>query len=146
MTGESDLRTLLAGMAPRLHPDLYVFATLPPGQPVPPGADPRMTFREEEGTSLILTAAAAQAVGIPGSFPCRMITLEIHSALAAVGFLAAIIPALAHAGMGVNPVAAFHHDHLFIPADRANDAMVILRRIAGEAGGSSSPVTPSQHL
>ena len=137
MSGESDLRTLLAGMAPRLHAELYVFATLPPGVGLPPGIDPLMTFREAEGTTLILTAAAAQAAGIPGSFPCRMITLEIHSALAAVGFLAAIIPALADAGMGVNPVAAFHHDHLFIPADRADDALTILRRIAEGAGAGA---------
>ena len=32
--------------------------------------------------------------------------------------------------MGVNPVSAFHHDHLFVPADRADDAMRILEELA----------------
>lgn len=59
-----------------------------------------------------------------------MITLSIHSSLEAVGFLAAILPRLAAAGMGVNPVSAFHHDHLFVPADRADDAMRILEELA----------------
>ena len=40
---------------------------------------------------------------------------------------------LAAEGMGVNPVAGFFHDHLFIPADRANDAMRVLLAMRDEA-------------
>ena len=75
----------------------------------------------------------ATRLGIEGTFPCRMITLDIHSSLEAVGFLAAILPRLAAAGIGVNPVSAFHHDHLFVPSDRAEDALAILSGIAVEA-------------
>jgi len=35
--------------------------------------------------------------------------------------------------MGVNPVSAFHHDHLFVPADRAEEALLILLQLASEA-------------
>ena len=56
--------------------------------------------------------------GLGGVFPCRLITLEVHSALDAVGFLAAVTARLAAEGIGVNPVAGFHHDHLFVPADK----------------------------
>jgi hypothetical protein len=35
--------------------------------------------------------------------------------------------------MGVNPVAGFFHDHLFIPEDRADDAIAILKQIASDA-------------
>jgi hypothetical protein len=62
-----------------------------------------------------------------------MITLEIHSSLEAVGFLAAITARLAEAGMGVNPVSAFHHDHLFVPAERAAEALRILEAVARDA-------------
>ncbi|RWD18536.1 ACT domain-containing protein, partial [Mesorhizobium sp.] len=48
----------------------------------------------------------------------------------AVGFLAAITTRLAGAGMGVNPVSAFYHDHLFVPADRAEEAMAMLMELA----------------
>ena len=61
-----------------------------------------------------------------------MITLEVHSSLEAVGFLAAITARLAAAGIGVNPVSACFHDHLFVPAERAEDAMSILEGLAAE--------------
>ena len=64
-----------------------------------------------------------------------MITLNIHSSLEAVGFLAAITTRLAAAGMGVNPVSAFYHDHLFVPAERAEEAMELLRQLARDSAG-----------
>ena len=59
-----------------------------------------------------------------------MITLEVASSLEAIGFLAAITAALARAGIAVNPVSAFHHDHLFVPEGHADEAMAILRAMA----------------
>jgi uncharacterized protein len=64
-----------------------------------------------------------------------MITLDIHSSLEAVGFLAAITTRLAAAGMGVNPVSAFYHDHLFVPAERAEEALGLLRDLAKDSTG-----------
>jgi YidC/Oxa1 family membrane protein insertase len=43
-----------------------------------------------------------------------------------VGFLAPIMTRLAEAGISVNPVSAFYHDHLFVPWDKRNEAMEIL--------------------
>ena len=133
--GETDLRVLLASMEPELAPDTYVFATVPHGMPVPSGLDAVMSFREREGTTLILSQADARNAGLHAAFPSRMVTLNIHSSLEAVGFLAAITTRLASAGMGVNPVSAFYHDHLFVPADRAGEAIALLRQLAAEASG-----------
>jgi hypothetical protein len=133
MTGETDLKKLLATMTPDLLPDVYVFATLTPGTSQPAGLDPVMVFREREGVTLIVTEDAARAAGLTASFRCRMITLNIHSSLEAVGFLAAITTRLATAGMGVNPVSAFYHDHLFVPAGRADEAIGILESLAQES-------------
>jgi uncharacterized protein len=130
MTGETDLTTLLRSMRPILQPDSFVFVTIPLADELPGGVQPLMVFREDEGWTCILSEDAARGAGLAGTFPCRMITLSIHSSLGAVGFLAAILPRLAAAGMGVNPVSAFHHDHLFVPADRADDAMRILEELA----------------
>jgi hypothetical protein len=135
MTGETDLKTLLASMTPELLDGTYVFVTLAPGVPQPEGLEPMMMFREREGTTLIVTENAASAMGLTASFRCRMITLNIHSSLEAVGFLAAIATRLAAAGMGVNPVSAFYHDHLFVPAERAEEAMVLLLGLAAENEG-----------
>ncbi|MGN6538023.1 MAG: ACT domain-containing protein [Mesorhizobium sp.] len=133
MTGETDLRTLLGSMQPALQPDVLVFATVPLSQGRPEGLDPVMTFRENEGRTFILTEDAARKAGLAGTFRCRMITLNVHSSLEAVGFLAAITTRLAAAGMGVNPVSGFYHDHLFVPAERAAEAMTILLEMAKEA-------------
>ena len=128
MTGESDLDMLTRNMSATLTPGTYVFATV--RGTTPDGLTPRMSFAEAEGTTLVLPLDQAQKAGITYEYPCRMITLEIHSALAAVGFLARITTALAAHGISVNPVSAFFHDHLFVPEDRADDAMGILRELA----------------
>jgi hypothetical protein len=55
-----------------------------------------------------------------------MITLRVYSSLNAVGFLAAVTSRLAAHGVSVQPVSAFYHDYLFVPADRALEAIQIL--------------------
>jgi hypothetical protein len=134
MTGETDLDRLLASMNPELRPGVYVFATLEPSAAPPEGVESVMVFREAEGTTLILPLEAAEGAGIAGVFPCRMITLRIHSSLEAVGFMARITTRLAGAGIGVNPVSAFFHDHLFVPEDRAEEAVALLRELSRESG------------
>ena len=135
MTGETNLQKLLGSMSPELVPGVHVFATLLPGAPMPAGINPVMVFREREGDTLILLEKEAKAVELSSTFRSRMITLNVHSSLDAVGFLAAITARLAAAGMGVNPVSGYFHDHLFVPADRAEEAMVILSAIAAENRG-----------
>jgi hypothetical protein len=130
--GETDLQKLLGSMSPELLPRIHVFATLRPGTPLPSGVNPIMIFHEREGDTLILLEEEAEAAGLSCAFRSRMITLNIHSALDAVGFLAAITARLAAAGMGVNPVSAYFHDHLFVPVERAEDAMAILQALASE--------------
>ena len=125
-----DLQRLLAEMTPQLDSETYVFVTIPCGAPTP-AATPLMTFQEVEGLTLILREA--DAVGLHSDFPCRRITLTVHSALDAVGFLAAVTACLTSAGISTNAVAAFHHDHLFVPAARAEDAMAALLGMADAA-------------
>ena len=62
-----------------------------------------------------------------------MITLSAYSGLHAVGLLAAIAGKLASAGISLNVVSAFHHDHLFVPTDRAGEAMALLGEQSGGA-------------
>jgi hypothetical protein len=133
MAGETDLKKLLATMTPELRPGIHVFATLPPDAPVPDNLEPVMLFREREGTTVIALEERTKAIGLETVFRCRMVTLNIHSSLEAVGFLAAITTRLAAAGMGVNPVSAFYHDHLFVPADRAEEAMKLLVDLAEQS-------------
>ncbi|MDS9466567.1 ACT domain-containing protein [Paracoccus sp. MBLB3053] len=133
MSGEQKLERLLRSLSARLMEGVYVFATLPDNA-IPPDLTPRMVFRESEGTTLILLRSEAEAHGIAHEYPCRMITLDVHSSLEAVGFMAHVTAALARHGMGVNPVAGYYHDHLFVPDGREKEAMRVLELVA--AGGA----------
>ncbi|MEL7543411.1 MAG: ACT domain-containing protein [Pseudomonadota bacterium] len=136
-SGETDLRKLLAGLTCARAPETYVFITT--SIEVDEAAlAPIMRFVEDEGTTYIATLSAAEAQSLAYTFPCTRITLDVHSALEAVGFLAHIATRLAQAGMGVNPVAGYFHDHLFVPEDRADDAVRILEDVQREAAGSGS--------
>lgn len=132
MSGERDLGTLLRGMTATLQDGTYVFVTRT-GRGVPPGLLPRMMFEEAEGTTFILLREEAEAIGWAYEFPSRMITLNVHSALEAVGFLAKIATALSEHNMGVNPVAGYYHDHLFVPEGRENDALRVLDALAAQS-------------
>lgn len=130
--GETNLRNLLGSMRPLLNDGVFVFVTMPANDPLPSGVDPIMSFRETEGRTLIITEQEAATLGLPATFHCRMVTLQIHSSLEAVGFLAAITTRLAAAGMGVNPVSAFYHDHLFLAVHHIDEAMRLLKELAVE--------------
>ncbi len=126
MPGESKLSVLLTNMSPRLHGDEFVFCSL--GAEVLGGLDfqPLATFREDEAISVIVRRAEADAAGLDYEYVSRMIKLEVHSSLHAVGFIAAIAERLARAGISTNPVSAYFHDYLFVPADRADEALQVL--------------------
>jgi uncharacterized protein len=66
---------------------------------VPPeGLVPVMSFLESEGMTLIMAEDEARAKELVGTFVRRMITLNVHSSLEAVGLLAAITRQVAQAG------------------------------------------------
>jgi hypothetical protein len=130
MTGERDLDALLRDMKPEMRPGIFVFCTIATGEVVPAALSPLLIFREQEGTTLVLLREEAEATDLRYAFPSRLITLTVHSALDAVGFMAAITAHLAETGISVNAVSAFHHDHLFVPVDRADEAIVLLQQMS----------------
>lgn len=129
MSGETNLDVLIRSMSAVLVEGVYVFVTVP-ADAAPLDVLPRMMFREAEGVTYILLRSEAEALDLSYEFPCRMITLNIHSSLEAVGFMARIATALAGEGMGVNPVSGFYHDHLFVPDGREQDALRVLEGMA----------------
>ncbi|MGY3035464.1 hypothetical protein ACVIIV_004634 [Bradyrhizobium sp. USDA 4354] len=131
MTGERDLDALLGNIKPEMLDGVFVFCTLAPSASIPATISPMLMFREREGTTLVILREEAERAGLRHEFPSRLITLTVRSALDAVGFLAAITARLAEAGISVNAVSAFYHDHLFVPADRADEAMALLQELSG---------------
>lgn len=129
--GERDLTRLLASLSPLLDPEEYGFGLLPPEAPLP--LAPLALFREAEGTTLIAPAQDLARAGVPHVAGWARITLMVHSSLAAVGMTAAVAQALTSAGIPANMVAAYHHDHLFVPWAQRQAARDVLDRLAAAA-------------
>lgn len=125
MSGETNLARLLQSMTPQLNPGQYVFCCVPAEYDCS-GLQPIASLRETEGLSLVLPREVADAYNLSYDYVAAWITLEVHSSLAAVGLTASFSTALAQAGISCNVVAGFHHDHLFVPCERAEKALSTL--------------------
>ncbi len=121
-----DLAGMLAGMAPKLDDRSWAFV-LVEGEP---SADAFAVIREEEGTTAILPYPA-------GDF--ARITLMVHSALDGVGLTAAVASVLAERGIACNVVAGFHHDHLFVPWERREEALEALASLSKASASGEAP-------
>ena len=122
-----DTADMIRSMAPMRAPGQFVFCTLDETASSKLLTEAAIaSFREAEGLSLILPVQAAAQAGFDTSLPMAQITLQVHSALDGVGLTAAVATALAEAGIPCNMVAGYHHDHAFVPEDRADEAVQIL--------------------
>ena len=121
----SALEDMLAGMSPKLDDQSYTFAVLGDGEP--PLTTVFAIVREAEGTTVILPMGEAQS-------DYARISLQVHSALDGVGLTAAVSTALAKAGIACNVIAGYYHDHLFVPWERREEAMEILRDLSAQKG------------
>lgn len=130
MSGITALDELLSSIKPRLFDAEYVFCSVSGSMDKYLGLAPIATFAEPEGLTLVLKKADAQAAGLrfEGSF--RQITLTVHSSLAAVGLTAAVATQLASKGISANVIAAFYHDHIFVPTLDAEAALIALQELS----------------
>lgn len=128
-SGETDLSALLRGMRPERHPGEWFFGTVPIGSAV----DAAATVREPEGLSVLVDRAEAERLGLDTTAAFRWITLQVHSSLEAVGLTAAVSRVLTEHGISCNVVAGAFHDHLLVPAARADDALAALAQLSRSA-------------
>jgi hypothetical protein len=133
MPGERNLAVLLQNMKPEIHEGVFVFCSVPEDRQIPATLRPIHIFREREGTAFIVRREEAESAGLSYQFASRLITLTVHSSLEAIGFLSAITSRLAEAGISVNAVSAFYHDHLFVPEHKADEALHHLQDMAKHA-------------
>lgn len=131
MAERSDLKAMLSGLNPVLHDSLYVFGTLGTRQwSELEKWQPLATFSEAEGWSVVVRKTIADAEGLEYHGCFRLLTLQVHSSLTAVGLTAAVAGALAESSISANVVAAYHHDHLLVTAADAEEALKVLRQLS----------------
>lgn len=129
MPGETDLAKLIQEMKPELNEGEYVFS-LVNARTHDLAADAICLFQEKEGITLILPKQKADQAQLPYSGIYAWITLTVHSSLEAVGLTAAVSQALTEENISCNIVAAYHHDHLFVPSKDTEKAQDVLQRLA----------------
>ena len=134
MSARSNLDEIMRNLEPQLKGPSFVFCSIPAGEVVDlSDLTPLATFVEDEGMSLILREADATKAGLETDGTFRCITLQVHSSLESVGLTATVSSALAREGISANVVAAAYHDHIFVPASRAQEALGILKGLSSEA-------------
>lgn len=121
-----DTQAMLAGMTPVLTTGVFVFCCVERDRAA-------TLYAEAEGTTLVLPLARAETLGFDTQMPMRRIVLEVYSALDGVGLTAGVATALADEAIPCNVVAAYHHDHVFVPEEMAEKALSILQALQRRA-------------
>jgi hypothetical protein len=132
--GESDLLTLIAQMSPSLDDQVWAFVSVGDVSSDYLAEHALATFRETEGTTLIVPWERAEEFDVC-SEPMARVTLNIHSSLEAVGLTAAVSQALASEAISANVVAGFYHDHIFVPQTAGKRAVACLTLLSATAEG-----------
>ena len=117
-------------MSPEMDDQDYLFTVYDTGSSVPKSLDYWAMIREKEGTTYIITTDEAQKYGIKAEGIFKRITFNVYSSLEAVGLTAVVATALAEHGISANVVAGYYHDHLFVPEEKAKEALAVLRRLS----------------
>lgn len=125
MEGEIRLSPLLKSLNPVLQPGEYVFCLVADLSQLH-GEEAILVFKEAEGITVILEKQVADRLQLRYSLITAWITLTVHSSLAAIGLTAAFTQALAAEGISCNVVAAFYHDHIFVPVKDSKKAIETL--------------------
>jgi hypothetical protein len=134
MSGEHDLDRMIAEMSPILRQGTFIMVTL---DAIPDDVESHAAILEAEGWTVVVDESAAADRGWSYDVALAWITLQIHSALDAVGLTAAFSTALARKGISCNVLAGRYHDHLLVPAIQAEAAMATLAELS--RSGSDRP-------
>jgi hypothetical protein len=116
---------MLAGLDVVRRPGAFVYLTSFRGTPAPPEAVAVI----DEGTAMTFIVPADSPLAVEAHFPAAWLTLTVESSLDSVGLTAVVAGALADARIPANVLAGFHHDHLLVPVEMADDAIDVLRRL-----------------
>ncbi|MEM8863155.1 MAG: ACT domain-containing protein, partial [Chloroflexota bacterium] len=130
-SGIKNLDKLLKNMSPTLQEGVFVFISLTEGTI---GSydelNPIAAVVEPEGLTLVIPQDKADQHQISYDGVYKMITLEVHSSLEAVGLTAAFATKLAEHHISANVIAGFYHDHIFVQASAAARAIAALKELS----------------
>ncbi len=125
--GEMDLQTMLDSLDVARRPGTFTFVALDAPTPELLAAAHAMV-NEGDTATLVLPVEAARRAGLEVVLEMAWLSLTVQSSLEAVGLTAAFSKILGDEGISCNVLAGYHHDHILVPVDRADDAIAALTR------------------
>jgi len=132
VAGERDLAVILSAMDVERRPGAFAYIDAASGTPAPE----RTYAMIDEGATTTYIVDADSPLGSHSPFRAAWLRVTVHTSLESVGLTAAISGALAARGIPANVLAGFHHDHLLVPEERADDAIAVLRSLGRGSAGS----------
>jgi hypothetical protein len=120
--GETDLDKMLAALQVERRPGVFTYAAVAAPTPELLAAAHGMVT-EDEGITLILPIEAAELAGLPVDIELAWLSLTVQSSLEAVGLTAAFAATLGAHDIACNVLAGYHHDHILVPVDKAQQAI-----------------------
>jgi uncharacterized protein len=132
LEGITDLKSLLSSLTPVLSDRIYVFSRISAIPGIPFINDCWAIIKEDEAVTVVATIQNADKWGLDHSSPFGRITLQVHSSLEAVGLTASVSTRLSSHGISSNIISGYYHDHVFVPKDRADEAMRLLVELSNE--------------
>ena len=128
-SGIADLKTLIKNMEPVLNEGEYVFVTVPDTDGISREL-PICEIKEKEGTTVVLAKGDAENLNLSFEFVASWITMNVHSALEAVGLTASFASELGKNDISCNVIAGFYHDHIFVDVKDGMNAMKVLKSMS----------------
>ena len=133
MSSYSDFDLALSKLHPHMY-GKYVFLSERDG--LPAGLEPFAQIREEEGLTSIVPLEQAKAAGLAaGKRIYRRSTLDCDVSLEETGLTFTVASQLASQSIPCNVLSGLHHDHLMVPAARAQEAISLLEQLSQQAKG-----------
>ncbi len=136
--GETDLATMLARLGAERRPGVFTYAALVDPDPTLVALAQAVVV-EDDLTTLVLPAEQAREAGLRVELELAWLTITVQSSLEAVGLTAAFARVLGEAGIPCNVLAGWHHDHVLVPVDRADEAIRLLTAPGPPGGGRAGP-------
>ena len=88
--------------------------------------NPIASFTEKEGLTLVVKKESAKLNNLEFNDTFKCISLNLISSLTSIGLTALISKVLADNEISANIYAGYYHDHIFVPLEKANDALKLL--------------------
>ena len=130
MSGKTDLKEILQNINPYLLDESFVFITsCEPIEDLVNLLNPKATFLEDEGMTLVISQKDADKHSLQYDSVFKCISLGVHSSLESYGLISTITNELSKHQISSNIFSGFFHDHIFVQANKATEALKVISSI-----------------